>query len=126
LCGFEPCIADGGGGAALVRVVRAELSAWDSCGGLQRGGPARGLGTGDRAGHGRGPARARCGRQRPVRRSRVMSTEEPGVADLPLRADLRDRTPYGAPQLDVAVRLNTNENPYPPSEALVADVTDSV
>src|SRR5699024_10852228 len=58
--------------------------------------------------------------------SRRMTSEEPSVADLPLRADLRGRTPYGAPQLDVAVRLNTNENPYPPSEALVADVTDSV
>ena len=33
---------------------------------------------------------------------------------LPLRDDLRGKTPYGAPQLDVAVRLNTNENPYPP------------
>jgi len=55
-----------------------------------------------------------------------MSTEEPGVADLPLRADLRGRTPYGAPQLDVAVRLNTNENPYPPSAELVSDVAESV
>jgi histidinol-phosphate aminotransferase len=43
--------------------------------------------------------------------------------DLPLRADLRGKTPYGAPQLDVAVRLNTNENPYPPPPELVADVT---
>jgi histidinol-phosphate aminotransferase len=42
---------------------------------------------------------------------------------LPLRADLRGRTPYGAPQLAVAVRLNTNENPYPPPPELVADVT---
>jgi histidinol-phosphate aminotransferase len=41
---------------------------------------------------------------------------------LPLRADLRGRTPYGAPQLAVAVRLNTNENPYPPAPELVADV----
>ncbi|WP_371505240.1 histidinol-phosphate transaminase [Allokutzneria sp. NRRL B-24872] len=41
---------------------------------------------------------------------------------LPLREDLRGRSPYGAPQLDVAVRLNTNENPYPPTPALVADV----
>jgi histidinol-phosphate aminotransferase len=32
--------------------------------------------------------------------------------ELPLRDDLRGRTPYGAPQLDVPVRLNTNENPY--------------
>lgn len=30
-----------------------------------------------------------------------------------LRPDLRGRRPYGAPQLDVAVRLNTNENSYP-------------
>jgi histidinol-phosphate aminotransferase len=30
----------------------------------------------------------------------------------PLRDELRGRTAYGAPQLDVAVRLNTNENPY--------------
>ncbi|HEV2783986.1 MAG TPA: histidinol-phosphate transaminase [Actinophytocola sp.] len=43
--------------------------------------------------------------------------------DLPLRADLRGRTPYGAPQLDVPIRLNTNENPYPPPPELVADVT---
>ncbi|WP_049807250.1 histidinol-phosphate transaminase [Pseudofrankia inefficax] len=38
---------------------------------------------------------------------------------LPLRDDLRGRSPYGAPQLDVAVRLNTNENPYAPSAELV-------
>jgi histidinol-phosphate aminotransferase len=42
--------------------------------------------------------------------------------DLPIRADLAGRRPYGAPQLDVAVRLNTNENPYPPSPAVVADI----
>jgi histidinol-phosphate aminotransferase len=42
---------------------------------------------------------------------------------LPLREDLRGKSPYGAPQLDVAVRLNTNENPYPPPQALVDDVT---
>lgn len=48
------------------------------------------------------------------------------LTDLPLRADLRGRTPYGAPQLDVPVRLNTNENPYPPPAALVADVTAAV
>jgi len=32
---------------------------------------------------------------------------------LPIRDDLRVLKPYGAPQLDVPVRLNTNENPYP-------------
>ena len=36
----------------------------------------------------------------------------------PLRDDLRGATPYGAPQLDVPVRLNTNENPFAPSPAL--------
>lgn len=41
---------------------------------------------------------------------------------LPLRSDLRDQTPYGAPQLDVATRLNTNENPFGPSKALVKDL----
>jgi histidinol-phosphate aminotransferase len=44
------------------------------------------------------------------------------MAGLPLRADLVGREPYGAPQLDVAVALNTNENPYPPSAGLVADL----
>ncbi len=48
------------------------------------------------------------------------------LADLPLRADLVGRSPYGAPQLDVPVRINTNENPYPPSDALVADLAASV
>lgn len=48
------------------------------------------------------------------------------LEDLPLRDDLRGRTPYGAPQLDVPVRLNTNENPYPPPPELVADVAAAV
>jgi histidinol-phosphate aminotransferase len=44
------------------------------------------------------------------------------LGELPLRDDLRGRSPYGAPQLDVAARLNTNENPYPPPPELVADI----
>jgi histidinol-phosphate aminotransferase len=43
-----------------------------------------------------------------------------------LRADLRDLHPYGAPQLDVPVQLNTNENPYPPSAGLRAAITEAV
>jgi histidinol-phosphate aminotransferase len=35
---------------------------------------------------------------------------------VPVRDDLVATTPYGAPQLDVAVRLNTNETPYPPPQ----------
>ena len=45
-----------------------------------------------------------------------------GLDELPLRDDLRGQQPYGAPQLDVAVRLNTNENPHPPSQALADDI----
>ncbi|MGV0792238.1 histidinol-phosphate transaminase [Mycolicibacterium sp. XJ1819] len=48
------------------------------------------------------------------------------LADLPLRDDLRGKSPYGAPQLQVPVRLNTNENPHPPTKALVDDVAASV
>ncbi|MGW3783966.1 histidinol-phosphate transaminase [Micromonospora chokoriensis] len=39
--------------------------------------------------------------------------------DLPIRDDLRGLSPYGAPQLDVPVRLNTNENSYPVPEPVV-------
>jgi histidinol-phosphate aminotransferase len=35
----------------------------------------------------------------------------------PVRDDLLDVTPYGAPQLDVPVRLNTNETPWSPPPA---------
>ncbi|GAA3207977.1 histidinol-phosphate transaminase [Nonomuraea helvata] len=46
--------------------------------------------------------------------------------DLPIRDDLRGKSPYGAPQIDVPVRLNTNENPYPPSPGLIADLAEAV
>ncbi|WP_131102333.1 histidinol-phosphate transaminase [Streptomonospora litoralis] len=48
------------------------------------------------------------------------------LEDLPLRDDLRGRAPYGAPQLEVPVALNTNENPYPPSAALAAALARNV
>ena len=44
----------------------------------------------------------------------------------PLREELRGVEPYGAPQLDVPVQLNTNENPYGPSQAVVDDIAVSV
>ncbi|WP_346384934.1 histidinol-phosphate transaminase [Nocardioides sp.] len=43
-----------------------------------------------------------------------------------MREELRGLQPYGAPQLDVAVQLNVNENPYGPSHAVVADVATAV
>ncbi|BBY20905.1 histidinol-phosphate transaminase [Mycobacterium stomatepiae] len=54
------------------------------------------------------------------------SERQVNLDDLPLRDDLRGKSPYGAPQLVVPVRLNTNENPHPPSAALVDDVVRSV
>jgi histidinol-phosphate aminotransferase len=44
----------------------------------------------------------------------------------PLREELRGIEPYGAPQLDVPVRLNVNENPYGPSLACAADIASAV
>ncbi|WP_280248880.1 histidinol-phosphate transaminase, partial [Nocardia abscessus] len=46
--------------------------------------------------------------------------------ELPLRENLRGKKPYGAPQLTVPVQLNTNENPHPPSRALIDDVAESI
>jgi histidinol-phosphate aminotransferase len=45
---------------------------------------------------------------------------------LPVRDDLKDLRPYGAPQLDVPVQLNTNENPYGPSATLQKAIADAV
>jgi histidinol-phosphate aminotransferase len=45
---------------------------------------------------------------------------------LPIRDELRGTSPYGAPQLDVPVRLNTNENPYPLPEPLVDRIAERV
>lgn len=46
-----------------------------------------------------------------------MSEPVPASRRVPVRDDLAGVAPYGAPQLDVAVRLNTNETPYPPPRA---------
>ncbi|QMV85614.1 histidinol-phosphate transaminase [Corynebacterium hindlerae] len=48
------------------------------------------------------------------------------LSDLPLREELRGKSAYGAPQLSVDVRLNTNENPYSPSQALIDDLVAEV
>ena len=49
-----------------------------------------------------------------------------GMVRALLRDDLRHLHPYGAPQLDVPVKLNTNENPYAPSESLKEAIADAV
>jgi histidinol-phosphate aminotransferase len=48
------------------------------------------------------------------------------MTDLPVRDELRGLQPYGAPQLNVSVRLNVNENPYPPPPTVVAEITARV
>lgn len=55
-----------------------------------------------------------------------MPDAQPLPARLPLREELRGLRPYGAPQLTVPVVLNVNENPYPPSDGVVADVAAAV
>lgn len=45
---------------------------------------------------------------------------------VPLREELQGLEPYGAPQIDVPVCLNVNENPYPPSDEVVADIAAAV
>ena len=47
----------------------------------------------------------------------------------PIREELRGFEPYGAPQLPldlVPVQLNTNENPYGPSDACADDIAAAV
>ncbi len=44
----------------------------------------------------------------------------------PLREELQGVEPYGAPQLDVPVRLNVNENPYAPSAEVGQDIAQAV
>jgi histidinol-phosphate aminotransferase len=48
------------------------------------------------------------------------------MTQLPIRKDLIGRSPYGAPQIDVPVRLNTNENPFGPSLELVAELAKGI
>ncbi|WP_101384952.1 MULTISPECIES: histidinol-phosphate transaminase [Kitasatospora] len=48
------------------------------------------------------------------------------IDDLPIRDELRGQSPYGAPQLDVPVQLNTNENPYQLPDELVARIAERV
>jgi len=48
------------------------------------------------------------------------------MTELPIRNDLIGRSPYGAPQIEVPIRLNTNENPFGPSPELVAELAKVV
>lgn len=46
--------------------------------------------------------------------------------ELPLRADLRGLTPYGAPQVPLPVALNVNENTHPVPDEVASDILDDI
>ena len=48
------------------------------------------------------------------------------LSDLPLRDSLRGREPYGAPQLNVPVALNVNENTHELPEDVIRDIVKRV
>jgi histidinol-phosphate aminotransferase len=50
-----------------------------------------------------------------------------GLPDwVPVRDELRELEPYGAPQIRDIVNLNVNENPYAPASSVVADIAEAV
>ncbi|WP_417220715.1 histidinol-phosphate transaminase [Arthrobacter sp.] len=55
-----------------------------------------------------------------------MSNQLERLAKLPLRENLRGIEPYGAPQLDVAVLLNVNENTHPLPASVSRAITEDV
>lgn len=50
----------------------------------------------------------------------------PGLDDLPIRQDLKGLEPYGAPQLDVPVQLNVNENTFGIPERVALSIVERV
>lgn len=74
-------------------------------------GDAAGVGTGRHAGQ----ARTVAGRPQPVAPPRRALGSLASV--IPVRDDLRVLEGYHSPQVDVRVRLNTNESPLPPPDA---------
>ncbi|GAA0189853.1 histidinol-phosphate transaminase [Glutamicibacter creatinolyticus] len=48
------------------------------------------------------------------------------LSQLPLREDLRGLSPYGAPQIDVPIQLNVNENTHPLPPAVVEAIAQEV
>ena len=50
-----------------------------------------------------------------------------GLPDwVPVRDELRELEPYGAPQIRDLINLNVNENPYPPGPEVIDDIARSV
>ncbi|GAB7003776.1 histidinol-phosphate transaminase [Nocardioides sp. AN3] len=57
----------------------------------------------------------------------MSAVDDPGSPTVwpPIRPELAGIAPYGAPQLDVPVQLNVNENPYGPSPECIADIAEA-
>ena len=85
----------------------------------RRGDPVRAQHLGDREGRGTGGSRTRHGRS--CGRHRSGGTVSPAAEPRP---GVRDVEPYVSPQLDVAVRLNTNECPHPLPEAFADELAE--
>src|SRR5687768_9343451 len=50
-----------------------------------------------------------------------------GLPDwVPVRDELRELEPYGAPQIRDLINLNVNENPYPPGPDVINDIARAV
>jgi histidinol dehydrogenase len=119
---------------AHARAVQVRLDGAPPGGGVPDGNPPRG----EELGRGAPPRGGAPDAAAPPR------DEEPAAADpdraagtdigpqalapgrVRVRDDLADLVPYGAPQLDVPVRLNTNETPYPVPPAVLDDLADAV
>lgn len=50
----------------------------------------------------------------------------PSLEDLPIRSDLRGLKPYGAPQLDVPIQLNVNENTFGIPENVALSIVEKL
>src|SRR6476646_610516 len=124
LRGVQPRAAHRGLRAALQRPVGADLPQGHPRRRLRRGRAQGRVRLRHHAVKGRKPARPRRGGPAEVRK--VTVGKNVTLTELPLREGLRGKSPYGAPKLNVPVRLNTNENPHPPTRALIDDVTASV
>lgn len=59
-------------------------------------------------------------------RARTMGRVTVSLDDLPLRDDLRGKTPYGAPQAPLPVALNVNENTHAVPEEVADDILDEI
>jgi len=77
---------------------------------------------------GKRPGRELWGTRPPLDKLPGVSNESRAevLARLPLRDNLRGSTPYGAPQLNVPVRLNTNENSHDVPGDVVAAILEAV